>query len=74
MGAKCQIINNGWLLDPVILERGLRQVGPLGPLLFAILVNPLLKDWQGRVKFVDDTTVLEIIPRCSPSLMHVVVG
>jgi hypothetical protein len=36
----------------------------LGPILFAILTNSLLKDWQGRVKFVDDTTLLEIVPRC----------
>ena len=45
----------------------------LGPLLFAILIIPLLKDWSGRIKFVDDATVLEIIPRCSPSLMPVLV-
>jgi hypothetical protein len=45
----------------------------LGPILFAILTNSLLKDWQGRVKFVDDTTLLEIVPRCSPSILHAVV-
>jgi hypothetical protein len=45
----------------------------LGPLLFAILVNPLLKDWNGRLKFVDDTTALEVVPRCSPSLLPLVV-
>ena len=40
------------------------------PLLFAILVHPLLKDnWIGRPKFVDDTTALEIIPGCSPSTL-----
>ena len=34
---------------------GLPQGTRLGP-----LVNPLLKDWIGRLKFVDDTTALEI--------------
>ena len=53
---------------------GLPQGTKLGPILFAILVNPLLKDWQGRIKFVDDTTAVEIIPRCSPSLLPIVVN
>jgi hypothetical protein len=35
----------------------------LGPLLFAVLINSLLKNWPGRIKFVDDTSALEIIPR-----------
>ena len=39
---------------------GLPEVTCLGPLLFAILVNPLLKDWNGRLKFFDDTTALEV--------------
>ena len=44
------------------------------PLLFAILVNPLLKDnWIGRPKFIDDTTALEIIPGCSPSTLPLIV-
>ncbi len=53
---------------------GLSQETKLGPILFAILVNPLLKDWQGRIKFVDDTTAMEIIPRYSPSLLPIVVN
>jgi hypothetical protein len=35
---------------------GLPQGTCLVPLLFPILANPLLKDWNGRLKFVDDTT------------------
>ena len=45
----------------------------ISTLLFAILVNPLLKDWNGRLKFVDDTTALEVVPSCSPSVMPLVV-
>ena len=48
---------------------GLPQGTKLGALLFAVHVNSLLKDWPARAKFVDDTTVLEIIPRCSPSVI-----
>ena len=51
------------------MNGGLPQGTKLGPILFAILINSLLKDWQARVKFVDDTTLMEIVPRCSPSLL-----
>ncbi|CAB3994355.1 RNA-directed DNA polymerase from mobile element jockey-like [Paramuricea clavata] len=53
---------------------GLPQGTRLGPLLFAILVNSLLQDWNGRIKFVDDATALEIVPRCSPSLLPILVN
>ena len=52
---------------------GLPQGTKLGPFLFAVLVNSLLKDWNARIKFVDDTTALEVVPRCSPSLLPVLV-
>ena len=39
------------------------------PLLFAILVNNLCRDWRYRIKYVDDTLVFESIPRCSPSYL-----
>ncbi|CAB4013642.1 Hypothetical predicted protein [Paramuricea clavata] len=53
---------------------GLPQGTKLGPLLFAVLINSLLKNWPSRIKFVDDTSALEIIPRFSSSLMPLVVN
>ena len=38
-------------------------------LLFAVLVNRLCQDWPERIKYVDDTSVFEIVPRCSPSYL-----
>ena len=55
------------------LNGGLPQGTKLDPLLFAILVKNLLKSWHGRIKFVDDTTAFEIIPRGSPSILPLVV-
>ena len=66
---KVAMVSSSWKR----MNGGLPQGTKLGPILFSILVNPLLKDWQGRVKFVDDTTLLEIVRRCSPSLMCTVV-
>ncbi|CAB3995721.1 RNA-directed DNA polymerase from mobile element jockey, partial [Paramuricea clavata] len=53
---------------------GLPQGTKLGPLLFAVLINSLLKNWPSRIKFVDDTSALEIIPHFSSSLMPLVVN
>ena len=32
-----------------------------------------MKDWSARIKFVDDTTALEVVSRCSPSLLPILV-
>ena len=42
----------------------------MAPLLFAILVN-LSCDWINRLKYVNDTTVIELIPRNSPSYLPI---
>ena len=60
---------NGSLSPPVFPNGGIPQGTRLAPLLFAILVNGLASFWPCRVKYVDDTTVFEIIPRCSPSYL-----
>ena len=58
---KVAMVSSSWK----IMNGRLPQGTKLGPILFAIL----MKHWRGRVKFVDDTTLLEIVPRCSPSLL-----
>ena len=42
----------------------------VGVILFTIMTNNLLGSWNLRIKFVDDTTALEIIPRNSVSLLN----
>ena len=51
------------LSPPVSLHGGIPRGTKLAPLLFAILVNRL-----------DDTTVFEAIPRCSPSYLPLIVN
>ena len=48
---------------------GIPQGTRLAPLQFAILVNNLSREWHNRLKYVDDTSVFEIIPRLSLSLI-----
>ena len=48
---------------------GIPQGTKLGVTLFAIMINRLLRDWHLRSKYVDDTTVVEIIPRNSISIL-----
>ena len=50
----------------VCLPQGAR----LGTILFAVMVDDLLRSWGPRVKFVDDLTELEIVPRNSLSVMR----
>ena len=51
---------------------GIPQGTKLGVILFSVMTNELLVDWNLRTKFVDDTTALEIIPRNLTSLMNIV--
>ena len=62
-------MHNGIVSTPVFPHRGIPQSTRLAPLLFVVLVNRPLSDWPSRVKYVDDTTVYEVIPRCSPSYL-----
>ena len=48
---------------------GSPQGTKLAPLLFAVLVNNLARQWKIRAKYVDDLTGVEIIPRCSTSFL-----
>ena len=57
---------------PVFPHGGIPQGTRLAPFLFAILVNRLVRDWPNRVKYVDDTTIYEVIPRCSPSYLPII--
>jgi hypothetical protein len=56
------------------LNGGIPQGTKLGPILFAVLVNSLLRDWNFRIKFVDDLTTIEFIPRCSLSVTSLLVN
>ena len=58
---------------PLYLNGGLPRGTKLSPVLFAVMVNDLVQSWGARIKFVDDLTVLEVVPRNSPSLLNVVV-
>ena len=60
------------LSDWLTLKGGVPQGTKLGVILFTVMTNRLLSDWRLRIKYVDDTSVFEIIPRNSPSLLNVV--
>lgn len=60
----------GDAISPCVFPNGgIPQGTKLAPILFAVLVNKLVAGWYTRVKYVDDLSVLECIPRCSPSYM-----
>ena len=43
-------------------------------ILFTIMTNNLLADWHLRVKFVDNTSAIEILPRNSINLLNSIVS
>ena len=45
------------------LNGGISQGTKLGPVLFSVMVNDLVSTRPKRAKYVDDLTILEIIPR-----------
>ena len=47
------------------------QTGPT--FVCCVLQGRMKYYWQGRMKFVDDATALKIVPRCSPSLLPLIV-
>ena len=49
---------------------GIPQGTKLGVILFAVMTNILLRNWHLRIKFVDDTTALQILPRNGTSLLN----
>ena len=54
------------------LKGGVPQGTKLDQILFTVMTNKLLSDWQLCIKYVDDNSALEIIPRNSTSLLNIV--
>ena len=63
---------NGQLPSPISPRGGIPQGTRLAPLLFAVLVNRLAREWRTRLKYVDDLTILELIPRNSNSYLPII--
>ena len=55
---------------PIWLNGGTPQGTKLAPLLFCSLVNRMASNCINRVKYVDDATVVEFVPRLSPSYFN----
>jgi len=49
-----------------------RQGTKLRVILFAVMMNRLLRHWHLRTKFVDNTTAVQILPRNSISYINMV--
>ncbi|PFX12374.1 hypothetical protein AWC38_SpisGene23687 [Stylophora pistillata] len=63
---------NGQLSSAISPRAGIPQGTHLAPLLFTILVNSLASERCTRLKYVDDLTILELIPRNSNSCLPII--
>ena len=54
------------------LKGGVPQGTKLGVILFTVMTNRLLSDWWLGIKYVDDSSALEIIPRNFPNLLNAI--
>ena len=70
LSRRSQRVKIGDAISPCVFPNdGIPQGTKLAPILFAVLVNKLVAGWYTQVKYVDDLSVLECTPRCSPSYM-----
>ena len=62
------------LSPPIWLNDGTPQETKLAPLLFCIPGNRMASNCINRVKYVDDATAMEFVPRLSPSYLNFTVS
>ena len=58
--------------DWLTLKGGVPQGTKLGVILFTVTTKKLLSDQRLRIKYDDDNSALEMIPRNSSSLLNIV--
>ena len=56
--------------DWKVFNGGVPQGTKLGVVLFCVMKNRLLSDWTLHIKYVDDTSAIEILPRNSICLLN----
>ena len=73
MTGRSQKVSLGNTISLAVAQRGgIPQGTKLAPLLFAVLVTNLARQWNLRAKYVDDLTIVEVISRTSMSMLPVI--